>query len=181
MLRTAQHSRPVDRLVRPSAIPGSGLDLDEEVPVVLAQVYGQNYPSEWRFDLFEEFEDLASPLFHLSGHLSTPSSGVSSSPLRNILASLPVRPRAPDSSTGEGLPGAPGYTTLTRCKNYKKCYSCGTDSPRRTRKAPGKARWIFLSPRRAGGRQALREPVSRMNRSRDSTPARSRVPSRPPR
>src|SRR3712207_3062715 len=68
MLRTPQNSGLVECLARLSAVPRSGRDLDEEIPVVLAQVYRKDHPSEGRLDLFEELEDRAPPLFQFSGH-----------------------------------------------------------------------------------------------------------------
>src|SRR5215210_185175 len=68
MLRTSQNSGLVECLARLSVVPRPGCDLDEEIPVVLAQVYGKDHPSEGRLDLFEELEDPAPPLFQLSGH-----------------------------------------------------------------------------------------------------------------
>src|SRR5215210_153591 len=68
MLRTPQNSGLVECLARLSVVPRPGRDLDEKIPVVLAQVYGKDHPSEGRLDLFEELEDPAPPLFQLSGH-----------------------------------------------------------------------------------------------------------------
>src|SRR5215204_2738563 len=68
MLRTPHDSGRVESLARLSVVPRPGGDFDEEIPVVLAQVYRKDHPSEGRLDLFEELEDPAPALFQLSGH-----------------------------------------------------------------------------------------------------------------
>src|SRR5215204_6218200 len=68
MLRTPHDSGRVESLARLSVVPRPGGDFDEEIPVVLAQVYRKDHPSEGRLDLFEELQDGAPPLFQLSGH-----------------------------------------------------------------------------------------------------------------
>src|SRR5215203_3130563 len=68
MLRTPQNSSLIECFAGLSVVPRPCCDLDKEIPIVLAQVYGKDHPSEGRLDLFEELEDRAPPLFQLSCH-----------------------------------------------------------------------------------------------------------------
>src|SRR5215208_2968066 len=68
MLRTPYNSGLIECLAGHPIVPRPGSDLDEEVSVALAQIYGKDHPSEGRLDLFEELEDRAPPLFQLSGY-----------------------------------------------------------------------------------------------------------------
>src|SRR5687768_17908786 len=68
MLRTPHNSGLIECLAGLSVVPRPGNNLDKDISVVLAQVYGKDHPSEWRLHLFEELEDRATPLLQLSGH-----------------------------------------------------------------------------------------------------------------
>src|SRR5215218_69465 len=68
MLRTPHDSGLIECLAGLSVVPRPGSDLHKEISVVLTQIYGKNYSSEGRLDLFEELEDRAPPLFQRCGH-----------------------------------------------------------------------------------------------------------------
>src|SRR5215218_7590282 len=68
VLRVAHNGGPIYGFAGSPAVPRLRRDLDQEILVVLAEVYGHDHPTEGGFDLLEELDDGASTRLQFSGH-----------------------------------------------------------------------------------------------------------------